>query len=521
MNASIDLKFLIARCFTILYRESQQNNKVANSKDEIRKLMGEVNIQESNLPNDKENRVIYALKNYVLEMTRKPDEEQYDYNEVIQRIQLICEDDYSLFETLKNSISLTLDEKELTSCLLSLKKELKNFTNNKNILNILSKANTTLKYKPHLITDEPKFVLELISELTPFAERDRTDDDPAIISEVDFSKTEEIATVLTTVKKEADGDAIIKTPWQALNRMLRGGLRRGQLMTVSALQHNNKSGLTLGILCGAALYNNPLEQMIDVNKKPMILLISAEDEMPKLIGSLYVLLKENLDNERTTDKNIAVINEVEAAKYISEKLSINGYYFKALRVNPSEWTYLDIFDYINKQESEGYEIHLLNIDYLNMFPKTGCRGDGEPARIQNLFQVVRNFISSKKISTITPHQLSGDAMELFRQGKSRDLVNLVAGGNYYADCRGISREVDCELFIHIVNENGRFYQAIRRGKHRIIGKTPEKDLYTILPFEEVGALRFDVDKQDTSVTRFGSKRRSDGTEELPFYDDDY
>lgn len=514
----MDIKFIITRCFTIIYRESQLEDPTINNKDFVRNVLGDIKVIESNLLIDQNNRILVTLKEYILEMTRKPIGHKFDYNEVVQRLQLICEDDITLFETIRDSISLDLSEKELNTTIIAYRKELEFYLKEKEVRKLISEADTQLKYGDHKIDDIPTFIKTLMAKLDPYVSVTKDDNDPAIISEVNFSNPQEIATVLTTVKKEADGEAIIKTPWQALNRMLRGGLRRGQLTTVAALQHHNKTGLSLGILCGAALYNNPVDQMIDPKKKPMILLISAEDEMPKLIGSLYIMLKANVDNEEVTDEDIAKIDELETAKYINEKLGVNGYHFKALRVNPANWTYIDICNYITKQEDEGYEIHLLDIDYLNMFPKTGCRGDGEPARIQNLFQIMRNFIAAKKIATITPHQLSGDAMEIYRQGKSKDLVNLVAGGNYYADCRGISREVDCEIFIHIVIENGVSYQAIRRGKHRIIGKTPEKYIFTILPFNDVGGLRFDYGKQDTSLTKFGSKRREDGTEELPFWE---
>jgi archaellum biogenesis ATPase FlaH len=518
MNNKIDIKLVIARCLSIIFRESQLENDTINSKDYIRKILGDIKIIESGLALDQDNKIISSLKNYVLEMTRKPTGHVFEYNEIIQRIKLICDNDNNLFESIRDSIALEMKQDELTKCIFSYRKELDSFLKEKKLRDLISEADKKIKYRPHEINNTKDFVTDLINSLSEYQIDNSVDAvDHAIVSEVDFSDTNKIISVLNEVKGEADGAAIIQTPWQGLNRMLRGGLRRGQLTTISALQHHNKSGLSLGILCGAALYNNPMEQMIDKTKKPMILLISAEDEMPRIIGTLYMLLRGNLDGVQVTDEEMANLDLIETSKYLNEQLEkTNGYKFKTLRVNPSEWTYIDICNYINKQEADGYEIHLLCIDYLNMFPKTGCRGDGEPARIQNLFQVMRNFLSAKKIATITPHQLSGDANELFRQGKSKDLVNLVAGGNYYADCKGISREVDCELFIHIVNESGRFYQTIRRGKHRVIGKTDEKFLYLVLPFEDVGGLRFDIGKLDTSLSKVGSKRREDGTEELPY-----
>ena len=80
------------------------------------------------------------------------------------------------------------------------------------------------------------------------------------------------------------------------------------------------------------------------------------------------------------------------AQYIREKMQVNGYEIRFVHVNPSLWTYMDICNYITALEAEGYEIHLLMVDYLNMVPKTGCDNTGpQGSNIRDLFRRMRNF----------------------------------------------------------------------------------------------------------------------------------
>ena len=178
---------------------------------------------------------------------------------------------------------------------------------------------------------------------------------------------------------------------------------------------------------------------------------------------------------------------------------------------------MDLFNYIIKLEASGCEIHVCCVDYLNQIPKTGCNGNNDADKIQDLFNRVRNFFSKKNIAFITPHQLSPEALELHRQGKT-DLALIVSDGNYYAGSKGIGREVDLELFLYLAKDSGRSYQCIARGKHRLTGITNPEYLYYILPFEEIGSLRWDIDKDDTSIKRIGQKRNNKGEIENPFWE---
>ena len=78
------------------------------------------------------------------------------------------------------------------------------------------------------------------------------------------------------------------------------------------------------------------------------------------------------------------------------------------RFNPTEFGYRDLFNVLLKYESEGYEIHALLIDYLNMMSKVGCVKDTIGGDVRDLFRRIRNFTNSRKTLMITPHQLSSE-----------------------------------------------------------------------------------------------------------------
>lgn len=340
---------------------------------------------------------------------------------------------------------------------------------------------------------------------------------PGIICEVDLSDIDAVAEQFELIRKENDGSRTIKMPWQAMNRMTRGGLRLGQLTTVGGLAHNNKTGVSLSMFISGCIFNNPKNLQTDQKKKPLMLLISFEDDMLIVLFNLYILLKENLENVKITDEDKQRLSSREAAEYVYKKLSDPGYDIRIIRADSSTWSYSEIQSCILQFESQGYEIHLTLIDYLNLANKNGLSHSRADAGIQELFRRTKNFFAAKNIALLTPVQLSPDAMELKRQG-NKMLAMQISDGSYYEGCRGLSREPELELFVDIVKDNGRKYQTFARGKHRGQNDTPEEHKFFILEFQKIGGLRWDVNGTDTSLSKFGSVRNAEGEEEGAFWD---
>lgn len=118
---------------------------------------------------------------------------------------------------------------------------------------------------------------------------------------------------------------------------------------------------------------------------------------------------------------------------------------------------------------------------------------------------------TRGITFFSPHQLSSDALQLSREN-TEDLVKVVANRGYYDGCRRLGQEPDLEILFHIVRLNGKAYLTIQRGKHRNT-VTAEKDQYLVLPFNDIGTLPWDIDKEDDfTLTAVGRAVGLDGME---------
>ena len=507
----MDVKALLAKCISLLFREGQSGENDL-SKQLVLDVITTLKINSNDISGT--DSTVNELKNVVLNMISK--EHPTPYNDLIQHIRIACSSDVVLFESIQDNISFQLDEDELKRTILSYRFELNKYLKEKKATMLLDKMTFDLKFNRDKIGDLNQYMssnLNGIIDLVNYS----GEEIPGIICEVDLSDIDAVAEQFELIRKENDGSRTIKMPWQAMNRMTRGGLRLGQLTTVGGLAHNNKTGVSLSMFISGCIFNNPKNLQTDQKKKPLMLLISFEDDMLIVLFNLYILLKENLENVKITDEDKQRLSSREAAEYVYKTLSNTGYDIKIVRADSSTWSYAEIQSCILQFESQGYEIHLTLIDYLNLANKNGLTHSRADADIQELFRRTKNFFAAKNIALLTPVQLSPDAMELKRQG-NKMLSMQISDGSYYEGCRGLSREPELELFVDIVKDNGRKYQTFARGKHRGQNDTPEEHKFFILEFQKIGGLRWDVNGTDTSLSKFGSVRNENGEEEGAFWD---
>ena len=515
-NKPLDNKLLLLNSIILLYRESQLPGSTERSINLVRSVLGLIKLPENiQLTLDPTSQILDGLKRLALTMSDDPQGHQYEEIELLQQIKLLCGEDAAFYESFEKGITAELKETSLKRTCLNMRRSLTNHLRNENVKSIIHKANVQLVFKPDGITDMKKFVGEVVAELEPY-QQDALEKDPAIVSHIDFNNFESIKTVYEDVQKEADGSSILITPWQGIKRMFRGGIRRGEQIVVGALQHNYKTGFTLNMFKGFAIYNKP--EMIDRNKTPLLLRFSFEDDINLNMRFLYTSLKENETRQKVTDEELQSLPAEEIARYVHDKMRVNGYHIDMLRVDPTQWGYRDLCNKILEYEAEGFEVHACVTDYLYMLPTVGCTQGPAGHDVRDLFRRTRNFFNPRKISFITPHQLSTDAKQLVRDGRE-DFVKEIAGKGYYAGSKQIDQEVDAEIYIHIEKRNGKSFLTCQRGKHRIVGQTPILDQYCVLPFDPDLGILDDVLGEDTSLRRPGGGRVGSG-EETPFWETD-
>lgn len=522
MNA----KLLLVKCITLLYRESQLKGSHENSSALVRSILTLIKDPQVQHGLDNERDIITGLKKTALTMCEQPLDHEYEPIELLQQLKVDSNTDEALYDSLKEGIDKELSDSKIKRTAVNLRRSLHDVLQEQKAQELIHNASTALRFKRGEIVNMKQYLAQLVTDLEPFTvESERRD--PAIVNSVNFAKIDEVVKVFTEVQKAEEGGGLLKTPWQGINRMLRGGYRRGQETVIGALQHNFKTGFSLGTFIGVALFNEPVTAFPDQPlKKPLLYRVSFEDDLELNLQYTYEVIM-NYDGRADeivvkTKEDFEVMTKEEKEEFVlrmsqftSEAMRRNGFEVIMERVNPSEWTYRHLCNRMLELEADGYEIFMCMADYLPMLPTTGCAQGPTGTDMQDMYRRVRNFMSAKRIAFVTPHQLSTDAKQMIRDGKA-DFVQELPGKGYYRGCKQIDQEVDLEIFIHIEKVNGESYLTVQRGKHRIIGQTPTKDLYCVLKFEKYG-IPFDEGRKDLSRRTVGGGPIG-SKDEKPFFD---
>lgn len=505
----MDHRLLLIKSITLLFRESQLPQSNENSSGMVKDITSLIKPSEGVIAGDFTKDVITSLRETALWMVKNPPTYEYDKSELLQRIRINVGRDENLFKAFRDGIEADLGEDEIKKLIQAHKFVLKTFLNQTKVKEILKNSYNRAYFHEDTL-DWKFFIKETIDSLQTCADKAEGGEvqHASVVDDIHFHDLEGINKVFQRGMEELDYNGVIRFGWQGLNRMFgsQGGARRGEMIVVGALQHNFKSGMTLEMFKSAALYNKPY--MRDPLKKPLLMRMSFENPSAMDITYLY---KSLVENEEGMPVDIRTVNPTEAAQYVARRLQANGYAINMCHVDPSDYTYHDLFDRIIQLESDGYEIHLLELDYLNMMSKRGCAQGPAGTEVRDLFRRVRNFTSKRGITTITPHQLSTEAKGLVRMGTD-NFVQEIANKGYYDSCRTIDQEVDMEIYIHIVKVNDVSYLTLQRGKHRKIQITNPRDLYCVYKFEEIGGIRDDLNGKDMSRKTVGGSTVSDGGE---------
>lgn len=509
----MDSRVILLQSIMLLYWESRLGDRTNDSSELVKTLVEDIRLPDTALESDPTRDILIGLRSVALFMCANRTDEPFDKEALLQRIKLNVKREPDLLEVLSEGMIETDDPSTIKRKCLDYGKILHTYKKEKLFKETLKKWIQDVIYThSEAGLNVKEYAVKMAQELEQYTYDSRKGGPMGIdgvVGMMDMMDKGSVQSLFETAVEETGNDGVLKTGYQAINRMLgwHGGFRRGDFWVIGAMEHNYKSGFTLNLLKHFALYNTPY--MLDASKKPLLLHISSENALTDNLLLMYQSLKEN---ETGQPCNINDINYDEATDYIMRYCSVNGYTLHMLRVNPSEFTYQSLFSLVLQYEADGYELHACVIDYLNMFSKAGCTGGAQGMDTRDLFRRVRNFFSTRKVLTVTPHQISSDAKYLLRNGVE-DFVKEIAGKAYWDSCKTIEQEVDGSMLIHIEKVGDKSYLTIQRGKHRKSGPiTPLKDLYCVLPFFDVGAIRDDLNGKDLSMRKIGSEASAGSSE---------
>ncbi|EKD89694.1 MAG: hypothetical protein ACD_33C00005G0009 [uncultured bacterium] len=490
----MDYRILLTKILTLLYRSRILNN--VEHDDLIRTLLNTIKTDTPEL-NFSGHNTIKQLKDFCLELLE--DKEEVAKEVIVQRLSIVLENDDKLYKITKEAIEVEYDDSTSKRIITSLVKLLNNYYKESLAIDLINRINYEVKFNRNKITNFSDYLKNAITQLEPLANSISTIKDPGMISEVDFENPDNLNLIFDEVKSINNNTGIYTTGWQGLNTMLQGGIRRGELITVGALQHKYKTGFTLSLFMQIARLNKPIVLPNSQDKKPLMLRISFEDSLTNNLQFMYQYLKQH-DDPNFDIKMLDTLNTSDMSSYCVGKLTSTGFHIKMMRVDPSQWTYLNIVNKIIELEAQGFEVHILMLDYISLLPTTGCSTGPMGFDKKDLLRRVRNFCSARNIAVITPLQLSSEAKMLLRNGvPEQQLVNDVAEKGYYDGTKSIDQDIDCELFIHLFNYKKRKYLAIRRGKHRLPTVIDDSDKYMLLRFPGLNIpILEDIDKPISS-----------------------
>ena len=213
--------------------------------------------------------------------------------------------------------------------------------------------------------------------------------------------------------------------------------------------------------------------------KPAIVFISLENEvymnMMDWFKAAYINAKGRKPTGMSDDDVINVVTDI----YSKNGIDLLVYRKLGSLFGPEE--FIELHESII---AEGYTIIASLLDYITLM-RVPEAGGTDSKRIQMMCNTVVNYCKHKGIIHVTGAQLSAEAAGLASDGYT-DVVKRF-NEKHLADCKGIKREYDIVVFMHIeTNHMGIKYLTMRKDKHRHQPSSKEEDKYVAYRFTDNG-----------------------------------
>lgn len=495
----MDNKLALTTVVTLAYRESLLPEEDSVSVELIRELLDLVKVSDVNLGSGSDTDSISGIKNTAIDMCKMDEFTKYDKNDLLVRLRVNVGNDDKWYHALEKSINAQLEGVALLKSIATLRKKVKKFITQEKIGKLLRETSNEWIFKQDKIENQEVFLSTFQEKLEKLTDT-TSEKDAAIMDEVDFRSPESLEAITTKIHEINTGVRIWKTGHQGLNDMFQGGFREGETIVVGALPHMDKTGTTLSIFKQLAIYNEP--RVRKEGKRPTLVRLTFEDPMTSNIQYLYQNILFNETGEVVDAKKA---DPIEMARVVREKLTSRGFDIRMSYVNPSDWSFRSLFNYIIKLETEGADVQVLMVDYLSMIPTTGCKQGALGSDLQDLFKRVRNFCRARGILFITPHQLSTQARELTKgQVSDETFLPTISNKGYWQDCKGLDREFDGSFLVHIIRkDNDVAYKAFCWDKHRLPTIVEQSKKYFFMQFPGPMPIPDDIATECLAMRKIG------------------
>lgn len=514
-------KILLVQGIVLLYWESKLEGRPLDSRPLLTQLLQSLRLPETVVDTEFGKENLTQLR-YVLEWLIEEDKE-VELTVLKQRLRLSIIDEEELYQTALDGFETPEDENAIIKRCQSYISSLNRYFHEKRFEEDVKKFIQETIYNRGQCNIQKSALnfMNVLSQYSVNVDAEKSiEDNKLIVKMIDFENVDNLIKRAQEAITSVSSEGIMRTGYQGVNRMLGahvgvGGLIRGDCYLFGARRGQNKSGMTMDITMDICRFNVPY--MFNPNKTPLVLHITCENSadlnMRYFMDRTYYMTHGMKPDYQEVDPE-------QLATCLQSYTNRNGYVFKQLWIPGSSANYMDIQQILMDFESMNYEIHVLCIDYLALLDKTGCEQGAVGNEIRDLYRKMRNFCNPRKITLITPHQVSGEATNLVRAGET-NLVEKIVGLDYYDGCRRLTQEVDVEIVLDIVRikegSNTKCYQTMAIGKNRAVRVMPEEHKSCCYMFTKEWGLIPDVEGEATYISDISSIRKNgslDGEEEL-------
>ena len=503
----LDPKLLLARSITLLYREANLKSQGDTSLEMVKEIVKDIVVGDNSIGISEDKKIITSLKKTAAWMCENTTD-GFNKKDLMQEIKIACESDTNLFSAFEEALDANYSEEELKKSVLTLRKQLSDHFREKKISEMFRKASADINFNRDKIENLSTYVQEFLTSVEPYSYENKIKD-PAVLASIDFGNKEEVRKTYSLLRKEAGVTRVYKTGFKGLNEMFDGGLHAKETSMNLSLPHNYKTGLSLTLFSQVLRYNIPKTQ--DPKKIPCMVRISFEDELEENLKFLFIQMRYTETREFV---KIEDYDEDFITEYVSSRLEANGWRVFMKRVDPTQWTYKDITNYVVDLESQGFSVEGLWLDYMGLVPTTGCIQGNAGEALRDMLRRLRNFAAARGALFHTPHQLSTEAKGLLRGITTPAMfVKDVAEKGYAAGSKQLDHELDLEFYHHKFQHGKDWYLGIQRGKHRSHMIFDEKK-FCILPFpSNLMPIPDDINDDSPILRRVGAASQTNKEDE--------
>ena len=226
-----------------------------------------------------------------------------------------------------------------------------------------------------------------------------------------------------SVNKLKDRNRIFITGIQRLNTILAPGYLSKRLYTYLAFPGKGKSTILLKSALDIKRYNKNI-QTKDPDKRPAVLMLTLENDIPETVERLYNMAVESDDIRNYSGKQVIKKMRKQGQLNLSDKdpidIIIKEYKNRELDTN-------DLYTIVNDLADDGIEVIALILDYMKRI-RPAERASDEKTELKNITNELKELAKFYDIPCITAQQLnrSGAAVvDSALQAKKEDVTRLV------------------------------------------------------------------------------------------------